>query len=103
MKKLSALIVFTLVVTAGYYIGNAVAKNTASPAQPSSDGVLTVEEAYGVVVPMQGNGSGATASQASVPPAAEQNAASDADDDNTAGNGTVTVEETVEEEGYIAQ
>ena len=47
MKKLSALIMFTLLATAGYYIGNAVAQNKTSADQQAPDGVLVVEETYG--------------------------------------------------------
>ena len=53
MKKLSALIMFTLLATAGYYIGNAVAQNKTSADQQAPDGVLVVEETYGVAVPVQ--------------------------------------------------
>ena len=53
MKKLSALIMFTLLATAGYYIGNAVAQNKTSADQQALDGVLVVEETYGVAVPVQ--------------------------------------------------
>ena len=51
MKKLSALIMFTLLATVGYYIGNAVAQNkNAQDAQTNGDGILVVEEEYDVVV-----------------------------------------------------
>ena len=46
MKKLSALIMFTLLATAGYYIGNAVAQNKTSADQQAPDGVLVLEPTY---------------------------------------------------------
>lgn len=53
MKKLSALIMFTLLATAGYYIGNAVAQNKTVGRPTGSGRRVVVEETYGVAVPVQ--------------------------------------------------
>lgn len=83
MKKLSALIMFTLLATAGYYIGNAVAQNKTSADQQAPDGVLVVEETYGGT-----DG---------------KNAATPVTGSNNDGNGNTVVEETVTEEGYVEE
>lgn len=90
MKKLSALIMFTLLATAGYYIGNAVAQNKTSADQQAPDGVLVVEETYGVAVPVQAAG-GADGKNAATPVAGSNN------------DGNTVVEETVTEEGYVEE
>lgn len=112
MKKLSALIMFTLLATAGYYIGNAVAQNKTSADQQAPDGVLVVEESYGVAVPVQAN---APTADPDARPAAGTDAAATAGNTggkkaavpaaggSNAGNDGVTVEETVTEEGYIEE
>lgn len=60
MRKFASLVMFTFLVVVGYYVGAAVAQsndavsNTVSKAVPAAahgvDGVLIVEESYGVVV-----------------------------------------------------
>ncbi len=111
MKKASALIMFTLLATVGYFIGNAVAKSKMSTDRNASDGVLVVEETYGVAVPVQGNMSAAAQNNgsssvdvnagktthadkaASAVPMVDSKAPTDGDD--------VMVVETVNEEGYV--
>lgn len=113
MKKLSALIMFTLLATAGYYIGNAVAQNKTSADQQAPDGVLVVEETYGVAVPVQaasptadsaaGPAAGTDATTPAAGSADGKKAAVPAAGGSNAGNDGVTVEETVTEEGYIEE
>ena len=116
MKKLSALIMFTLLATAGYYIGNAVAQNKTSADQQAPDGVLVVEETYGVAVPVQtasptadsavGSAAGTDATTPTTPAAGGadgKNAATPVTGSNNDGNGNTVVEETVTEEGYVEE
>ena len=109
MKKLSALIMFTLLATAGYYIGNAVAQNKTSADQQAPDGVLVVEETYGVAVPVQaasptaGSAAGTDATTPAAGGADGKNAATPVTGSNNDGNGNTVVEETVTEEGYVEE
>ena len=118
MKKLSALIMFTLLATAGYYIGNAVAQNKTSADQQAPDGVLVVEETYGVAVPVQAasptadSAAGSAAGEDTLSDERDRPAAGGADGKNAAtpvtgsnndGNGNTVVEETVTEEGYVEE
>ena len=113
MKKLSALIMFTLLATAGYYIGNAVAQNKTSADQQALDGVLVVEETYGVAVPVQaasptadsaaGSAAGTDATTPAAGGADGNNAATPVTGSNNDGNGNTVVEETVTEEGYVEE
>ena len=107
MKKLSALIMFTLLATAGYYIGNAVAQNKTSADQQAPDGVLVVEETYGVPVTVQASAAGSAAGTDATTPAAGgadgKNAATPVTGSNNDGNGNTVVEETVTEEGYVEE
>ena len=112
MKKLSALIMFTLLATAGYYIGNAVAQNKTSADQQAPDGVLVVEETYGVAVPVQAasptadSAAGSAAGTDATTPAGGadgKNAATPVTGSNNDGNGNTVVEETVTEEGYVEE
>lgn len=119
MKKLSALIVFTLLATAGYYIGNAVAQNkNAQDSQANGNGVLVVEEEYGVVVPAPANTqadtkmpttvkakkSAVSTSTAGSNASGQSNNGSGQNNNTSANdNADVTVEETVTEEGYVVE
>ena len=108
MKKLSALIMFTLLATAGYYIGNAVAQNKTSADQQAPD-----EETYGVAVPVQaasptadsaaGSAAGTDATTPAAGGADGKNAATLVTGSNNDGNGNTVVEETVIEEGYVEE
>ena len=106
MKKLSALIMFTLLATAGYYIGNAVAQNKTSADQQALDGVLVVEETYGVAVPVQAasptadSAAGSAAGTDATTPAA---GGADGKNAATPVTGNTVVEETVTEEGYVEE
>lgn len=101
MKKVSALIVFTLLVAAGYYIGNAVAQNKVAPANSANDGVMVIEEEYGVMAPAAKNSdmSMPAKSQDKMPMMDKANSSMDSNNDNN----EVTVDETVTEEGYIEE
>ena len=112
MKKLSALTMFTLLATVGYYIGNAVAQNkNAQDAQTNGDGILVVEEEYDVVVPTTDKtpaDARTSVSPAAVPAAAATSAAArkaDVRNNNMSGNSgnDTVVEETVTEEGYVEE
>ena len=109
----TALIMFTLLATAGYYIGNAVAQNKTSADQQAPDGVLVVEETYGVAVPVQaasptadsaaGSAAGTDATTPAAGGADGKNAATPVTGSNNDGNGNTVVEETVTEEGYVEE
>ena len=109
MKKLSALIMFTLLATAGYYIGNAVAQNKTSADQQTPDGVLVVEETYGVAVPVQAasptadSAAGSATGTDATTPAAGGADGTPVTGSNNDGNGNTVVEETVTEEGYVEE
>lgn len=107
MKKLSALIMFTLLATAGYYIGNAVAQNNTSAGQTAPDGVLVVEESYGVVVPASADTAAAAVQNQNTQPAPVVNVPAQTDDQSSAqqdnSDNNVVIEETVTEEGYVAE
>lgn len=103
MKKLSALIMFTLLATVGYYIGNAVAQNkNAQDAQTNGNGVLVVEEEYDVVAPATPGTPVSVPASATAPAATSKPAVQDNGMSGNVGNNT-TVEETVTEEGYIEE
>ena len=97
MKKTPLLMMFTLLSTAGYYIGNAVAQNTNNAAQ-TSDGVLMVEESYGVTT-ADSNSQNSPTSTATGTSTSTHNSNSSMMNNN----GTMTLDETVTEEGYIEE
>ena len=96
MKKLSALIMFTLLATAGYYIGNAVAQNKTSADQQAPDGVLVVEETYGVAVPVQAASPTADSAAGSAAGTDATTPAAGGADGKTFGNGFHSITGTVE-------
>ena len=104
MKKLSALIMFTLLATAGYYIGNAVAQNKTSADQQAPDGVaVPVQAASPTADSAAGSAAGTDATTPAAGGADGKNAATPVTGSNNDGNGNTVVEETVTEEGYVEE
>jgi len=100
MKKIVSLMVFTLLVVVGYYVGTAVAQNN-PPAVSNNmpaDNVMVIEEEYDVITPAAGTPTQQPAVQKVKAPAASTDKTPPVNNNNP-----TAVETTVTEEGYIVE
>lgn len=97
--------VFTLLVVVGYYVGSAVAQNKNAQASADSnapDGVMVIEEEYGVITPVVDTSAQPAAAKEMKAPATSTDKNQAVKNNNNNSNGNM-VEETVTEEGYVVE